>query len=365
MADSLVYIPDISGFTDFVNNTEINHAQHIISELLELIIDANEIGMEVAEIEGDAVLFYKHNDVPSAEEIITQSEKIFIEFHNHLVRYESERLCQCGACSNASELTLKIIAHTGEIGFTKVKDHSKPFGSTLVEAHRLLKNQIEDNEYLLMTEHYKKSMSNSTHVTVSSPWIALHKGESNLEHRKVEYVFIPLSPLHSKVELPAPSLPPPKISNPVTEHTRIDKPIHFVYEMVSNLDFRLSWNKGINELIYENGKTNRVGTKHRCLFNKGFADFETITNDFGKDQVVYGEKLDSIPVAKDMSIYYIMKEIGNSTELRIEFHYHPKPFWGWILVPLIRANLKKNIKKAASAIKEVSESTEDFAYQAV
>jgi hypothetical protein len=177
MADSLVYIPDISGFTDFVNNTEINHAQHIISELLELIIDSNEIGMEVAEIEGDAVLFYKHNQIPSAEEVIRQSENMFVAFHNHLMRYESERLCQCGACSSASDLTIKIIAHTGEIGFTKIKDHTKPFGSTLVEAHRLLKNDIEVHEYLLLTDHFRELMADSTYVTTSSPWIALQRGK--------------------------------------------------------------------------------------------------------------------------------------------------------------------------------------------
>jgi len=365
MADSLVYIPDISGFTDFVNNTEINHAQHIISELLELIIDSNEIGMEVAEIEGDAVLFYKHNQTPSVEEVIQQSEKMFVAFHNHLIRYESERLCQCGACSTASDLTIKIIAHTGEIGFTKVKDHSKPFGSTLVEAHRLLKNDIEVHEYLLLTDHYRESMADSNYVTSPSPWIALQRGASSLEYKEVKYLYIPLTPLHDKVEPPAPSLPPEKISNPVTEHTLIQKPLQFVYEMVTNLDFRLNWNRDVKELVYEHGKTNRVGTKHRCLFNNGFADFETITNDFGKDLVVYGEKLESIPIAKDLSIYYLMKEIGDATELRMEIHFHTKPIWGWIMEPLIRANSRKNIKKALSAIKEVSESQEDFVYQAV
>ncbi|MGD9329449.1 MAG: hypothetical protein PVH48_10815, partial [Cyclobacteriaceae bacterium] len=32
--ESLILIPDISGFTEFVNNTEITHSQHIISEYL-------------------------------------------------------------------------------------------------------------------------------------------------------------------------------------------------------------------------------------------------------------------------------------------------------------------------------------------
>lgn len=55
---ALIFIPDISGFTQFVSDTEINHAHHITEELLEILIDANRIGLLVSEIEGDAILFY-------------------------------------------------------------------------------------------------------------------------------------------------------------------------------------------------------------------------------------------------------------------------------------------------------------------
>ena len=53
---AIILIPDISGFTEFTGATEINHAAHIITELLELIIASNETDFTLAEIEGDAVL---------------------------------------------------------------------------------------------------------------------------------------------------------------------------------------------------------------------------------------------------------------------------------------------------------------------
>ena len=53
----LIFIPDISGFTRFVNETEIEHSRLIIQELLETLISANSIGLEISEIEGDAILF--------------------------------------------------------------------------------------------------------------------------------------------------------------------------------------------------------------------------------------------------------------------------------------------------------------------
>ena len=51
---AIILIPDISGFTGFTGATEIDHAAHIITELLELIVASNETDFTLAEIEGDA-----------------------------------------------------------------------------------------------------------------------------------------------------------------------------------------------------------------------------------------------------------------------------------------------------------------------
>ena len=129
MADhSFLFIPDISGFTRFVNTTEISHSQHIISELLELIIDSDELGLEVSEVEGDAVMFFGKGSVPSPEAIMDQVKKTFIKFHEHLSLYETQRICQCGACSTASELSLKFVAHCGQMQIITVKGGEKPYG---------------------------------------------------------------------------------------------------------------------------------------------------------------------------------------------------------------------------------------------
>ena len=94
----LFFIPDIGGFTKFVSETEIRHSQHIIQELLEILINANQIGLEISEIEGDAILFYKYGNAPQLNEIYGQVEKMFCEFHRHLAAYELRRICKCTAC---------------------------------------------------------------------------------------------------------------------------------------------------------------------------------------------------------------------------------------------------------------------------
>src|SRR6476659_2477883 len=148
----LLFIPDISGFTKFVNETEIDHSRLIIQELLEILINANQVGLEVSEIEGDAILFYRFGDAPELEALYRQVEKMFCEFHKNLIVYESRRFCQCQACMSAIDLTLKVITHYGEFTGYTVKNFNKLIGKDIIVAHQLLKNDIDQHEYWLITD---------------------------------------------------------------------------------------------------------------------------------------------------------------------------------------------------------------------
>ena len=80
--NAILFMPDISGFTEFVHHTDINHSRHIISELLELLIDSNNMDLELAEIEGDALFLYKlvdSVDISVIENQIETTNSIVIE----------------------------------------------------------------------------------------------------------------------------------------------------------------------------------------------------------------------------------------------------------------------------------------------
>jgi hypothetical protein len=98
---ALLFVPDISGFTQFVQATEIAHSRHIIEELLEKLIEANDIGLQVSEVEGDAILFYRFGPPPTVAVFFQQVQKMFVTFHSHLRLYDTQRICQCGACVSA------------------------------------------------------------------------------------------------------------------------------------------------------------------------------------------------------------------------------------------------------------------------
>jgi len=350
--ESLLFIPDISGFTKFVKQTEIQHSEHIISELLEILIDSDGLDMTVSEIEGDAVLFYKKGNVPSIDKIIQQTRKMFVNFHNHLKYYETRRVCNCGACCTASLLKLKIVAHSGDLGFINVKNKKKPHGQEVILVHRLLKNSIEEKEYLLMTKVLAKREEE-----FSSQDLEIRSGSTNYDDLgEIAYKYLLLDVFKGEIKDPQPLEKYKKISNPLKYEGHINKNINDVFEVISNLDLRLTWSEGIEKLKYKKKRVNRVGLKHTCVVNSKNIEFETVSNDFGNDRLVYGERVVTLPIVKEFTVYNILEKDDDGTRLCFEVHYIPLPIIGWLLLPFFKRLFRKNIKNTFMSIKRICES---------
>lgn len=331
---ALLFIPDISGFTEFVHHTAINHSKHIISELLELLIDSNHTGLELAEVEGDALFLYKIEDTVNVSEIEEQIETMYLAFHAHLKRYEYQRICSCGACASAYNLKIKFIVHYGDIEFITVKTSKKPYGSDVIKVHRLLKNEVPIDEYALFTENVYKQTDNKN--TLSAAY----------DFGQINYHYKTLEPLKHKL----PEIKP--IPNNVPKHklysdnVTVKIPAADLYEVISNFDYRLLWTEGIDQLEYEKNKVNRIGEKHKCLFNKNKDVVQqTITKPVNKSQLVYGESTNNVPFTKTFNNYFVLEEIKDGeTNLNIEVFADFKPFGIW-LKPLMKRSLKKVISR--------------------
>jgi hypothetical protein len=83
--DGIVIIPDISGYTNFVNNICVEAGRYITSQLLTAVLDVNALDMSVSEIEGDAILFYRFGAKPSVTQIIQQYESMLDSFKMYLI----------------------------------------------------------------------------------------------------------------------------------------------------------------------------------------------------------------------------------------------------------------------------------------
>lgn len=340
MADkALLFIPDISGFTEFVQHTAIQHSRHIISEIMELLIDNNTTGLQLAEIEGDALFFYKIEQETDIEQIRAQIKRMYIAFHTYLKRFEYERICQCGACSSVYNLSLKFIVHYGEIEFISIKDSNKPYGANVIKVHRLLKNEVPILEYALFTQDVDtESIENAEHLL-----------QASYDFGDINYAYESLS--EYKNELPDIPLIPDNVPkhNLYSEEATINMPILELYEIISNFDYRLLWSKGIDKVEYKKNRVNRVGDKHKCLIDKNEVHPTTVTKKAEKNQLVYGESTTEVPFTKKLNVYYILTpENDQKTRLRVEVFVDFKPL-GVLLKRLMKKNFKKvvpeNIKE--------------------
>jgi len=264
---ALIFIPDISGFTQFVSDTEISHSKHIIQELLEILIDTNLIGLEVSEIEGDAILFYRFGNAPSSELLLKQVKEMYTRFHLHLKKYESHRICNCGACRTANNLTIKFIAHYGDISMNSVKQYKKLFGKELIVAHRLLKNDIESNEYSLFTDHLKEATQTWKDIE-SQAWTDLQHASKEYDCGHIQFSYLPLDPLMKQLPEIAPEeygLQGEK-SKMLVASAVIDVPIDLVFDIVSDIPWRSKWIPGSLEVVADvNTQLTQEGQTHRCL----------------------------------------------------------------------------------------------------
>ncbi len=197
-APMLLCIPDISGFTEFMSETDFDLSSKIIPSLLNKIIYSNEIGLKVSEIEGDAVLFFKTGKLPELEVLINQCRTFYIEFYKQLADLREKYKKNEQAAVIPDILGLKIILHYGkEVALTKVGTSIKLFGEDLIVAHRLLKNKIRMDEYLLLTEgltdYYKEK-----DLDAKFDWASLKENATEYDHvGKIKYYYINLKPLIS------------------------------------------------------------------------------------------------------------------------------------------------------------------------
>ena len=191
-------VPDITGFTRFVATADINFAREVIPALLRKLIDANILGMSVAEIEGDAIFFYKTGRLPSIARVAKQCELFFNIFFDFL-----ESLKESPSENHSDELTehlgLKVIIHHGLVGTANIKGRTKLIGEDVIIAHKLLKNSVAEDNYILLTEKYLNKIKGVERVTK-------HFNNKSLLEGKEEYEYIgviPFSyiPLERKTQL--------------------------------------------------------------------------------------------------------------------------------------------------------------------
>jgi hypothetical protein len=142
---TLLFLADISGFTGFVQNAAPQVACTVTKALLEQLMEDENLGMSLHEVEGDALFFAKTEELPALKAVVEQAEEMYKKFNQKKTALAQHLKVDLSA------LSLKFVIHYGETTLLNINGQAKPFGREVVLAHQLLKNKIESNSYILFT----------------------------------------------------------------------------------------------------------------------------------------------------------------------------------------------------------------------
>ena len=347
----MIFIPDISGFTRFVNETEIEHSRMIIQELLEIIINANQMELEVSEIEGDAILFYKFGGPPGLDQLYRQVVKMFCDFQKSILTYDDRRYCQCKACRATIDLSLKVITHYGEFTDYKVRDFHKLIGKDIIVAHQLLKNDIEKHEYWLVTS---KLLSGEQPKSYED-WMNWHNSYKQTETGEVPFHYTMLSQLKDNIS-PEPLLQPDltnkeKIFSVTREY---DTDIITLFHASGDFQYRYRWLEGVKRVEELNHHLPRVGMKCKYVMENGEMIIHSSSYTYEPGKIVFSE----INEKDDSVIFYTLESIGDhQTSLRLDYfiskNFLPVLLFRFSKKNKFEASLKNSLEKLEDVVKGI------------
>jgi uncharacterized protein YndB with AHSA1/START domain len=143
--EGYILLADISGFDAYLSGVELDHAQGVLQELLELIVDSLQPPMELASIKGDAVLVHvPASRLTRGETLLELTETAYVAFRDRVKSIHRNNTCQCRACQAVPSLDLKFFVHYGEYTAEPISAGGVELGgldANLVR-QRLLKDQV-------------------------------------------------------------------------------------------------------------------------------------------------------------------------------------------------------------------------------
>lgn len=138
-------LADISGYTSFVAQTEIEHAEIALSLLLETIVEKLSGLLTISKLEGDAVFAYvEESKLPEGKSLLELIDHTYLAFREQAAGLYARATCNCRACQIIPMLDLKFIVHHGNFMVQQVAGIKDLLGTDVNLTHRLSKNHVSE-----------------------------------------------------------------------------------------------------------------------------------------------------------------------------------------------------------------------------
>lgn len=342
-------IADISGYTQFLAGVELDHAQDILADLIEVVVSGLRPPFRLAKLEGDAAFVYSVADSVDGSLLQDSIEATYFAFRRRLRDMDNATVCTCDACRNMSTLDLKFVVHHGQMAVQSMAGHEELVGRDVIVVHRLLKNaaseKVGGHAYALFSETCIGAMGidAAAHNMVAHSEIIDFIGEARLWIRDLEQAWLENNERNRVLV--------ERESAALVFSGDVPGPPPLVWEYFTLPEHRPKWQGSIR--IEELGEGRRgVGSVAHCAHGE-FMLIERILDFRPFDYVTVKHQIGD-PNEEPLLISYVMREIEGGT--RVEARFGQPSAAGRVhfenLRPVLEASYPKAIADLARLLTE-------------
>jgi len=261
-------IADISGYTGYLADVELDHAQDILADLVGTVVSALRPNFRLAKLEGDAAFMSMTAEKVDGSMLLDTIERCYFGFRRRRRDVGQATSCECNACVRIPDLDLKFVVHHGSAIQQKVAGRQELLGSDVIVAHRLLKNDVVErfgiNAYALISQRcidaadidpaalgMREHRETYDHIGDVPAWV--HDLERRWQEEEARArVFV--TPEEAFVTVTAHAEVPPQVA----------------WEFLTKPGQRMTWQPWVTEVTIEGAAGGRrgIGSANHCMHGK-------------------------------------------------------------------------------------------------
>jgi hypothetical protein len=254
---------DITGYTTYIQQTEITHAQDVIADLIETIVGVITPTFEISRIEGDAAFAFADVGTVSATILMDTVDSTYFAFRRRIRDVAHATSCTCQACIRIPALDLKFFLHEGEYAVRTVAGFKELSGIDVIVLFRLAKGTassvVDGHGYAV----YTRALVDTMGFEPSSIGLVPHQEEfpdtgpleifvQDLEDRwraEEEVTEVLVEPANAACQASFETAAPPQV----------------VWDHLTDPQKRLEWQTDVTELILTTPGRQQAGSVNHCM----------------------------------------------------------------------------------------------------
>lgn len=173
--NGILLIADISGYTQYLAGSELEHAQDSLRTLLKLVVEHTRPPLVISRLEGDAVISYAPDgSFVQGQTIVEIIERTYVDFCQARELMRLNTTCTCNACRNIPNLDLKFLVHYGSFVLEPLLSYTELVGTDVNLVHRLTKNSIVEQTGIKAYAAYTQSAVSALGIEQSAESMPRH-----------------------------------------------------------------------------------------------------------------------------------------------------------------------------------------------